>query len=265
MFDDDRALEAFCNDPANDPGSIAGLLALLPVVRRRTILTSLSERKNYSIIFNDLRRVLGGGAEHGVSSARVQLNAGIDAHGWQIGDHTHGSPTVINAEHGSLTIGRYCSIAGSVRIIVSNYPMGAVASYPFATLHKLWPSAPDDFVDQDHDQGRVVIGNGVWIGEGATILPGVRIGDGAIIGAGAVVAERIAPFAVAAGNPARVKRVRFDKPTVERLMALRWWDWPDEKVDRYVPLLLSGDVVGFLNVAERDMRPLALDLPPGAS
>ena len=46
------------------------------------------------------------------------------------------------------------------------------------------------------------------IGVGAVVLPGVRIGKGAQIGAGAVVREDVPDFAVAAGVPARVSRMR---------------------------------------------------------
>lgn len=56
----------------------------------------------------------------------------------------------------------------------------------------------------------VSIGRNVWLGGGCIILPGVKIGDGAVIGAGAVVKHDIPPFAVAAGNPARVKRQFYD-------------------------------------------------------
>jgi acetyltransferase-like isoleucine patch superfamily enzyme len=54
----------------------------------------------------------------------------------------------------------------------------------------------------------VVIGYGADIGTNATILPGVRVGKLAIIGAGAVVTEDIPDYAVAAGVPARVLRIR---------------------------------------------------------
>jgi gamma-carbonic anhydrase len=47
------------------------------------------------------------------------------------------------------------------------------------------------------------------IGMGAVVLGGARIGRGAIVGAGAVVLEgtQIPPYALAVGNPARVKKV----------------------------------------------------------
>lgn len=53
----------------------------------------------------------------------------------------------------------------------------------------------------------VTIEDRVWIGAGATILKGVHIGEGAIIGAGAVVTGDVPAHAVAAGVPARIKRI----------------------------------------------------------
>lgn len=52
---------------------------------------------------------------------------------------------------------------------------------------------------------RTVVQDFVSIGSGATVLP-VTIGEGAIVGAGAVVVHDVPPFAVVAGNPARVIR-----------------------------------------------------------
>jgi acetyltransferase-like isoleucine patch superfamily enzyme len=54
----------------------------------------------------------------------------------------------------------------------------------------------------------VEIGDGSDLGVGAVILPGVRIGRGVQVGAGAVVTHDVADFAVVAGNPARVLRMR---------------------------------------------------------
>lgn len=56
----------------------------------------------------------------------------------------------------------------------------------------------------------VRIGDWADIGTNATILPGVTIGKGAIIGAGAVVVEDVPDFAVVAGVPAKILRMRTD-------------------------------------------------------
>ncbi|MEZ5317434.1 MAG: acyltransferase [Vicinamibacterales bacterium] len=58
----------------------------------------------------------------------------------------------------------------------------------------------------------VRIEDDVWIGARAIVLPGLTIGRGAIIGAGAVVTRDVPPFAICAGNPARIIRYRTDGP-----------------------------------------------------
>lgn len=52
----------------------------------------------------------------------------------------------------------------------------------------------------------IIIGDNVWFGGHCTVLPGVTIGSGAIIGAGSVVTHDVPPYAVVAGNPARILR-----------------------------------------------------------
>ena len=48
----------------------------------------------------------------------------------------------------------------------------------------------------------------MWLGAKCLVLDGVSIGEGAVVGAGSVVTRDIPPFAVCAGNPARVIRFR---------------------------------------------------------
>lgn len=50
----------------------------------------------------------------------------------------------------------------------------------------------------------ITIGPDVWVGAGAMILKGVSIGAHAVVGAGSVVTRDVPPWAVVAGNPARV-------------------------------------------------------------
>lgn len=54
----------------------------------------------------------------------------------------------------------------------------------------------------------VVIGDDVWIGARVVILPGRRIGNGAIVGAASVVTKDVPDFAVVAGNPAKIIKIR---------------------------------------------------------
>lgn len=50
------------------------------------------------------------------------------------------------------------------------------------------------------------VGAGASIGANATVLPGITVGRGALVGSGSVVTKSIPPFAVVAGNPAKVLR-----------------------------------------------------------
>jgi sugar O-acyltransferase (sialic acid O-acetyltransferase NeuD family) len=68
--------------------------------------------------------------------------------------------------------------------------------------------------------GKVEIGDFATLGTNATVLPGLKIGAGAYVGAGAVVIRDVAPYSVAAGNPARhlrEKRPEFDTSQLEKL------------------------------------------------
>ena len=46
-----------------------------------------------------------------------------------------------------------------------------------------------------------------WIGFNSIILKGVTVGEGAIVGAGSVVTHDVPPYAIVAGNPARIIRM----------------------------------------------------------
>lgn len=91
-------------------------------------------------------------------------------------------------------------------------------------------------------EGDTVVGNDVWIGQHVTIMPVVHIGDGVIIGTNAVVASDIPPYTIAAGNPCRVIRPRFDPELTDYLLALRWWDRDEDKIFRNLEALCSGDL-----------------------
>lgn len=70
-----------------------------------------------------------------------------------------------------------------------------------------------DVVDmRDRDDLLLEISDELRIGLGAMILKGVKLGQGWTIGAGSVIAERVLPYAVVAGNTARMMRMPFDEP-----------------------------------------------------
>ena len=113
-------------------------------------------------------------------------------------------------------------------------------------------------------KGDVVIGNDVWIGRGVVILSGVRVGNGAVIGAGAVVTKDVPPYAIVAGNPARIIRYRFSPEQIEELEQIAWWSWPDKEIERAIPLLLSSDIEAFLKFAREynNGNPILREIAP---
>jgi acetyltransferase-like isoleucine patch superfamily enzyme len=172
----------------------------------------------------------------------------IDRYGWEIGDHTYGTPSVIEATMAKLRIGRFTSIAGGVDIALGNHRTDTVSTYPFLSMRRYWPSVPKDIPDHI-SKGDVRIGNDVWIGARAFIGSGVTVGDGAVIGSMAVVTRDVPPYAIVAGSPARVIRYRFAPEIIAQLLELRWWDWPDNVIDAHLPLMAGGDINAFLAAA----------------
>jgi virginiamycin A acetyltransferase len=149
-----------------------------------------------------------------------------------------------------LVIGRFVAIAQGAQFIMNgaNHAMGGLSTYPFAPIG--FGEDASDFTSAGlGSRGDTVIGNDVWIGRDAIIMPGVRIGDGAIVGTAAVVARDLPPYAVAVGNPARVVRRRFDDATVDRLLALAWWNWPPDLIDRAAGALRDSDLDGLERLA----------------
>jgi acetyltransferase-like isoleucine patch superfamily enzyme/capsular polysaccharide biosynthesis protein len=183
------------------------------------------------------------------------LSAQIERYGWEIGDFTYGTPKVHEAGFGHLRIGRFCSIALGVEIVLSNHRSSFVTTYPFSALNSLWEHA--DGGVSDHRAGSVDIGSDVWIGLNACILPGTTVGDGSVIGAGSVVSGVVQPYSIIAGNPAVLKRKRFREEIVERLLSVRWWDLPDDAIDELIPILVSGDVDALLTqvISVRNAEP----------
>ena len=114
----------------------------------------------------------------------------------------------------SVYIGKHCTLEvdgriGDYVLIANNVGLIGRHDHDMRYVSKNIVESP--WVgDPDSEKGeQLLIGDDVWIGYGAIILSGIEIGRGAVIGVGAVVTHSIAPYAIAAGNPAQVIGVRF--------------------------------------------------------
>lgn len=146
-----------------------------------------------------------------------------------------------------LVIGRFCSIACCAKFMFTsgNHSMQSLANYTFPIFFDEWGLDAKDICDAWDNKGDTVIGNDVWIGYEAVIMPGVKIGDGAVIGTRAVVTKDVPPYTIVGGVPAKPIRRRFDDATVEKLEALRWWDWDEDRLKRALPAIQAGDITAL--------------------
>ena len=165
-----------------------------------------------------------------------------------VGTYASGEPLIrLHHPNNKVLIGKFCSFAHAVTIFAGgNHPMKYVSTHPL----KLYFGV-DDFTSWTADCGdgdeTTKIGNDVWLGHGSVIMSGAEIGDGAIIGAQAVVRGKIPPYAIVLGNPAIIIRYRYDQQTINQLQAIRWWDWPIEKIKDEISNLTSSDIADFLS------------------
>lgn len=147
----------------------------------------------------------------------------------------------INGDH--LVIGRFCSIACGVRFLFTsaNHTLRSLSTYPFPIFFEEWHLDVAHITEAWDNKGDIRIGNDVWIGYEAVVMSGVTIGDGAIVAARAVVTKDVPPYTIVGGVPARPIRKRFDDETIARLLAVRWWEWPLEKIQEHLQEIQRGD------------------------
>lgn len=131
-------------------------------------------------------------------------------------------------------VGRFCSIASKVVVGGARHPMEYVSTSPVFLSHK--ESIRTKFSKHEyHWEPRTVIGHDVWIGEGAYVKGGVTIGVGAVIGMGSVVTKDVPPYAIYAGNPARLIRYRFSDQIVAGLLKSQWWQYSESELGAVAP------------------------------
>ena len=155
---------------------------------------------------------------------------------------------------GPMRIGRYCSIAASVRRVPRNHPIESMTTHPLL-YEAAFGLANEDVADNEP----LVIEDDVWIGHNVVILPRCRnIGRGAIIGAGSIITRNVAPYAVMAGNPGRKLRDRFDPDLIKAIEASRWWEL---SMDQLRQLAISRPDMVYSPTAEAIMAWARKEIP----
>jgi len=220
------------------------------------------------------------GGERWRIGEQLRLNRGCELEPWTHLFGGHALPFRLGAFSYSLSelpphvaVGRYCSIATGVEFIESEHPTDWATSHPFSysphglqglreylmaeglTSFPLFPAG-------QFAPGAVTLGHDVWVGQGAMFSAGVTVGDGAIVAARAMVTRDVPPYAIVGGVPAKVIRMRFPEPLVERLARLAWWRFgPD--VLHPLDVRQPGGFIGRLEDAIGSASPpKMLDLAP---
>ena len=126
-------------------------------------------------------------------------------------------------------IGCFTSIANGVSLGGARHPMEWVGMSPvfYAGRDSVKAKFSKHVLPES---AKVKVGHDVWIGRSAIVLAGVNVGNGAVIGAGAVVTKNVPPYAIVAGNPARLIRYRFEETIIERLIKISWWDFSETRL-----------------------------------
>lgn len=123
-----------------------------------------------------------------------------------VGDDVNlGLRPIIYAEKSEVIIGSKVMFGPEVVVIGGGHNPHVIGAFMFDVTEK----------SGNEDLG-VTIADDVWVGARAVILRGVDIGRGSIVGASAVVTKSVPPYAVVAGNPARVVGFRFSVEDILR-------------------------------------------------
>jgi acetyltransferase-like isoleucine patch superfamily enzyme len=127
----------------------------------------------------------------------------------------------------NASVGSFCSIANDVFIGLGTHPKELFSTSPL--FYRTFNTLKYKLIDKDSDfmeYRPIQIGHDVWIGARAIVLDGVNVDDGAIIAANAVVTKDVPPYAIVGGIPAKVIMYRFSPEKVEKLLSIKWWEWP---------------------------------------
>ena len=163
---------------------------------------------------------------------------------FKVGKHSYGN-IFVEGSHllTEMTVGNFCAIGSKVEAMIAGWSHNAVwvTTYPFEAFKNKWSNA-SKIRPYPRTPRNINIGNDVWIGQGVLIMSGVTIGDGACIGANTVVSKDIPPYTIAVGAPMKFVRKRFSDDDINFLLDLKWWNWPDEKINQYLTIISSGNI-----------------------
>lgn len=173
-----------------------------------------------------------------------KLAKGTRLHGVHLGYATYVAGSVLV----DCKVGAFCSIGPECLIGgLSSHPTNWLSTHPSFYSTRGQSGAVHAKAQHFQDAAPVQIGSDVWIGARVMVLDGISVGHGAVIAAGSVVVRDVPSYAIVAGVPAKVIRYRFSPEIIDRLLSLRWWSLPPNKLSE-----LSELWVGELSLSQLD-------------
>lgn len=162
-----------------------------------------------------------------------------------------------------VSIGRYCQSGVGSQIGPGGHPTDWLSTHFFQYRDHFAPFPKDDphrLLGAFDEHKPTTVGSDAWIGTNAIVLSGVTVGEGAIVAAGAVVTKDVPAYAIVGGVPAKVIRYRFAPELIQRLLAVRWWEFAHADLAR----LPFNDVPRCLDLLEeRAAAGTIRRVPPG--
>ena len=123
----------------------------------------------------------------------------------------------------NVYIGRYCTLQADMEIDnnidrANNVGMIGKYDHDYSKVGVSIKDAPwigDASYDFKGKNQKIIIDDDVWIGFGSIVFTGVHVHRGAIIAAGSIVTKDVPPYAIVAGNPAKIKGYRFTEEQIQ--------------------------------------------------
>jgi len=83
-------------------------------------------------------------------------------------------------------------------------------------------------------------------------MSGITIGDGTVIATNSHVVKNVEPYSIVGGNPAKLIKYRFSPEQIEKLIEIKWWDWDDATINKYIPLMCNTDIDRFIDAVSEN-------------
>ena len=167
--------------------------------------------------------------------------------------HSYADPTTPVVHIGAFTgIGLGCRFFPSEG--VAHNPK-ACTNYAFGNLgerNQIFNNFP--ILPKVQTKGDINIGSDVWFGESVTVMSGVTVGHGAVVATNSHVFKDVEPYSIVGGNPAKFIKYRFDKEIIDALLEMKWWDLPDETINKILPLLQLEPTMDIINQMNQIIR-----------